>query len=102
MALLCLVILQGCYGYRVHVIQPDPVTEPEKQMIHSLFWGLVLVPQSVVAGNCLSNALDEVYITSNFAYSFATVVSLGIWSPLDIEWRCAEKSAHDGEDDGEL
>lgn len=102
LVMLTLFVLHGCYGYRVQVSQPDPVTEPESKMIHSLFWGLVLVPQAVVADDCLSNALDEVYITSNFAYSFATIVSLGIWAPLDVAWRCAEKPVSDGSDDGEL
>ncbi len=51
----------------------------------------------MVAQDCLSNALDEVHITTNYAYAFATVVTLGIWAPLDVEWRCAEKAADDGE-----
>ncbi len=102
LTLLTIVMLQGCYGYRVQVSAPDPVTEPEQTIAHSLFWGLLQVPQDVVAQDCLSNALDEVYITSNYAYAFATVVTLGVWAPLNVEWRCAERSADDGSDDGEI
>ncbi len=101
--ILCIfIVIQGCYGYRIQVPEPDPVTEPESKMIHSLFWGLILTPQSVVANNCMSNALDEVYVTSNFAYSFATVATLGIWSPIEIGWRCSEKSSNDNSDDGQI
>ncbi|MCH9699576.1 MAG: Bor family protein [Gammaproteobacteria bacterium] len=98
LSILCL--LQGCYGYRVQVKHPDPVTEPETEMVHSLFWGLMVSPQAVVANNCRSNALDEVYIQSNFGFSLLTVITLGIWSPMEIDWRCAEKSSNDSDDDG--
>ena len=102
LTLFAIIMLQGCYGYRVQVPDPDPVTEPEREMAHSLFWGLLQIPQDVVTQDCLSNTLDEVYITTNFVYAFATVVTLGIWAPLNVEWRCAEKSADDGSDDGEI
>lgn len=100
--LFLLVILHGCYAYRVEVPHPDPVTEQESKMAHSLFWGLVQVPQSVVAKDCVSNALDEVHVTTNLGYAFATVLTLGIWAPIDVEWRCAEKASGDGIDDGEI
>ncbi len=92
----------GCYGYRVDVLQTDPITEPESTTAHSLFWGLIQNPQYILADNCHSNALNDIYITTNYSYAFVTVVSLGIWAPIDIEWRCAEKPKADGHDDGML
>ncbi len=94
--------LTGCYGYRVDVLQTDPITEPESKTAHSLFWGLIQNPQYILANNCHSNALNDVYITTNYGYAFVTVLSLGIWAPIDVEWRCAEKSEGDGHDDGLL
>lgn len=94
--------MTGCYGYRVEVLKPDPITEPESKTAHSLFWGLLQNPQYIVADNCHSNALNDVYITTNYGYAFITVLSLGIWAPLDVEWRCAEKPSVDGHDDGIL
>lgn len=92
----------GCYGYRVDVNKTDPITEAESKTAHSLFWGLYQDPQYIVADNCHSNALNDVYITTNYGYAFVTVISLGIWAPIDVEWRCAEKPQADGHDDGML
>lgn len=97
-----LVVLQGCYAYRVEVQNPDPVTEQERKIAHSLFWGLYQSPQSIVAKDCVSNALDEVQFTTNLGYAFATVLTLGVWAPIDVEWRCGEKSSSDGSDAGEF
>ncbi len=94
--------LHGCYGYRVDVLHSDPVTEAEQQTAHAFFWGLLQSPQYIVAENCKSNAINDVYITTNYGYAFATVVSLGIWAPIDVEWRCAEQPSHDGDDNGVL
>ncbi len=88
---LALINLSGCYGYRVIVNDPDPVTEYQSETAHSLVWGLIQIPQDVVATNCHSNSIDEVYIQSNLGYSFVTVLTLGLWAPLEIQWRCAEK-----------
>ncbi len=100
--LLAAVLLSGCYGYRVDVLNPDPVTEPESQIAHSLFWGLIQDPQYVVAKNCHSNAINDVYISSNYAYAFVTVLSLGLWAPVEVEWRCAAQTTDDGHDSGML
>ncbi len=48
LTLLTVLMLQGCYGYRVQVSEPDPVTEPEQTTAHSLFWGLLQFPQDAV------------------------------------------------------
>ena len=55
-------------------------------------WGLLPGAQPhLFAKNCsISKALDEVTMTTNYAYSFVTIVSLGFWAPMDIEWRCAK------------
>lgn len=87
--LLAVLLLQGCHGYRVTVNNPDPTTEYESKTAHSLAWGLVQKPQYVVAENCRDDAIDEVYITSNFGYTLVSFISLGLWAPLDVQWRCA-------------
>jgi hypothetical protein len=35
--------------------------------------------------------MQEVRVTTNFGYAVLTVVTLGIWSPMEIEWRCAKQ-----------
>jgi hypothetical protein len=82
----------GCSTTHVSVAEPDPVTEyrERNETAHTFFWGLVLDPQTVIADNCESNALDEVRVSTNFGFALVTVLSLGIWSPIEVNWRCAE------------
>ncbi len=92
------VALAGCYHYRVTVPQPNPATDIESRTVHSLFWGLV--QEDTTARNCAPGqslgALDEVRVTTNLGYAVLTVVTLGIWSPHDVAWRCAKRQEPTG------
>ena len=48
-------------------------------------------------GDEKSNGLDEVRISTNLGYPFVSVATLGIWVPLDVEWRCARLPVQEGE-----
>lgn len=85
----------GCYHYRVVVPGPDPATDYQQRRVDAFFWGLV--QEDVPATDCLSNALDEVRVTTNVGYLAASVLSLGLWVPLDVAWRCAKAPSPDGE-----
>jgi hypothetical protein len=83
----------GCYHYHVAAPGFDPATEPQRQVVHSLAWGLVNKPQTALARNCAnSNALDQVKVSSNLGYTLLTVVTLGFWSPVQVEWKCAKRN----------
>ncbi len=86
---------QGCYHYRVVVPQPNPATEYEHRTMHAFLWGLV--QQDMPADDCLANTLDEVRVTTNLGYALISVVTLGIWVPLDVEWRCARPPVQDNQ-----
>ncbi len=91
-------IFQSCYHYHVTTSNFDPSTHYQKKNVSSFFWGLV--QQNVIASNCDSlkiNSLDEVHVKTNFGYALITVVTLGIWSPMTIEWKCAKPCAREGE-----
>lgn len=94
--LLILPFLSGCYHYRVTAPDPDPATEYESRVAHSLFWGLVQ-SRDISADDCLSNALDEVHMTTNLGYSVISVATLGIWMPMNVQWRCAKEPLQEGE-----
>ncbi|NDU96480.1 hypothetical protein GK108_16485 [Spirosoma terrae] len=96
--MVLLLSLQSCYHYRVSTSRFDPSTGYQKQTAHSFFWGLV--QQNVTAKNCDSlklKSLDEVRVTTNFGYSLLTVATLGIWSPVQIEWKCPKPCPREGE-----
>ena len=97
--LLILIIgLQGCYHFRVTTPNPDPATDYEHRTMHSYFWGLVQETQP--ADDCLSNSLDEVEVSTNLGYSLISVVTLGIWVPMDVRWRCGKESFTPDDGDG--
>jgi len=97
--LLLLSLNQGCYHYRVSSANFDPSTGYSKKTVHSYLWGAVQKRTNgidVVTANCdllNINKLDEVRVTNNFWYALITVATLGIWCPVQIEWKCSKPSA---------
>ncbi len=92
--LFLLVALLGapaCYHYRVQAPQPNPATEAQKETRWAFFWGLIQ-DKEWRADLCQpSNALDEVKVSTNLGYAMLTVVTLGIVSPMNLEYRCAKQ-----------
>ena len=91
-AIVAALAVAGCSTTTVVVPAPDPVTEYRERNTtsHTFFWGLIQDPQTVVAENCESNSLDNVRVSNNFGFALVTVLSLGVWSPIQVNWRCAE------------
>ena len=89
--LLFLIItsLQSCYHYRVLTTQSDPATEYQQKVLWSYCWGLINKPKDFIVPNCDNkNALDEVLVTTTLGGSILTIVTLGIVSPVKVQWRC--------------
>ncbi len=89
LSVIFIVTLQGCYHYRVINTNNDPATEYRDTILHSYLWGLVNKPKDFHVPNCVdSTALDEVVFSKNFGQSFLTMITLGIVSPVKVQWRC--------------
>jgi hypothetical protein len=94
--ILILLLTQSCYHYRVSSANFDPSTNYSKKTVHSFLWGAIQKRTNgidVVTDNCDSlqiNKVDEVRVTTNFGYSLINVVTLGIWCPMQIQWKCAK------------
>ncbi len=92
----------SCYNFRVSSAHFDPSTTYHSKRVNSFFWGLVQKRENgvdVVVTNCDSlniHSIDEVRVSTNLGYSFITVLTLGIWCPMKIEWRCAKPCAREG------
>jgi Bor protein len=89
--LTTLLLLTGCATHRVVV--PLPVTGSENaspaETSNALFWGQKTKP--VQAQRCAgSNALSEVRAETSFAAALATVLTLGFWQPLKVQYLCAK------------
>jgi hypothetical protein len=96
-ALLALVIslflFTSCYTYKV-ATHAQAGTEVSKAVTaHSFFWGLVQKPAQIHTPVCDSlqvNGMSEVTVKTNFGYALITVATLGIWSPVKVQWKCSK------------
>lgn len=91
-ALSFTIIFSSCYTSRV-ATHAQAGSEVSGATVNHFFWGLVQSPKRVTTPICDSlgsNGLAEVTVKNNFGYSLITVVTLGIWSPTRIEWKCGK------------
>ncbi len=88
-----LLSFSSCYTYRVATHAQEGTVLSKPVTAHMFFWGLVQKPKQITTPICDSlqvNGMSEVTYKSNFGYSLITVVSLGIWSPVKMQWRCSK------------
>ena len=86
------VLLMGipaCAHYRLCGPKENCETDYKERTFHTYFWGGLQANE--VAENCISNALEEVVVTKNLWHNFATVLTLGIWNPIEIKWKCRKE-----------
>ena len=92
-ALAGLLALGACSSYQVRLPDSDPfqpegqAEEYESRIMHTYFWGLINKPKTFDA-QCKGEALNDVVVESNYAMDLATVLTLGIWSPIEVKYRC--------------
>jgi hypothetical protein len=85
--LAALWLLAACAQQRLIVAHPNPTGEPVT--VNSNAFGFGAVERRTVA-ECPTNLIDEVRIHQNLAQALATVLTLGLWIPIRIEYRCAK------------
>ena len=64
--------------------------------MQAFFWGAI--EETKATDNCVDNAIDEVRVRQTLPHVLATVLTLGIWMPLEVEWRCAKRTQSEGSD----
>jgi hypothetical protein len=87
----------------VHVYQAgdnsgnQPGTEWESKRVNTFFWGALR--QDVIVDDCRVGQdrtnIEEIKIEKNFGSILATVVTLGLWEPSKISWKCAKQATQD-------
>ena len=91
--LASLLFLNSCYSYRV-ATHAQPGTEISESVIANVyFWGLLKKPVEKQTPSCDSlevNGVAEVTVTTNLGYALITVLTLGIWSPVKVQWKCSK------------
>jgi hypothetical protein len=74
----------------------QPATEWESKPSNTFFWGALR--QDVRIENCVLGDgsrlnIEEIKVQKNFGGIVATIITLGIWEPVKISWRCAKPKA---------
>lgn len=87
-------MFSSCYTYKVATQAQKGSEAPQTITAHSLFWGLVQKPadyiHTPVCDSLGLNGVAEVTVKTNFGYALITVVTLGIWSPVKIQYKCSK------------
>jgi hypothetical protein len=79
--------------------QNMPGTEWKTRNLNSFLWGLIR--QDLPITNCrLTNGqrtgIEEFRIGRTFPQALASLVTLGIWTPMRISWRCCRPQSQSG------
>jgi hypothetical protein len=84
-------LLFGCASYQVLPPSSDPdksVSEYRKATVHGFWWQTTKVPSS----SC-RHGIDNLYVDDNLALDLVSVVTLGIWKPIDVRYQCRAPAA---------
>ena len=101
------VINSGCAVYHVYGVGGtegreqgnQPGTEWNRKTLHNFGWGGKR--QDLPAENCQLGdgqrlGIEEIKVETNLGYALISVITLGIWIPIDMSWRCAKPPVSSG------
>lgn len=97
---VCLLLVYGtagssCSSYRVATkaqVSTDN-TPANRAKAYSLFWGLLNKPQVIHTPVCDKldvNGVAEVIVKKNVGDALLTIVTLGVYSPVHVSWKCSK------------
>ena len=87
---------QGCAHYQVRIPDIDELEKPYRGgTMHAYFWGFWVNPQ-VMAAKCQDEAINDVVITRTYLHDLASVLTLGIWMPVEVHFRCRAPDIDEG------
>lgn len=94
-AAACLV--GGCAQHRVVVPHPDFAGQPVTADSNAIGW---VAKQRRTVADCPTNSLHEVRVHQSFLQGLATVLTLGLWMPTKLEYRCGKQDTEEGSTGG--
>lgn len=87
------IFLSSCASFHVTIPNSVPIQLAHQKDIyveknmHAFLWGLMLDPQ-LFSAECKGQGINDVVIDHNLAHSFVGVISLGLWMPTKVRFRC--------------
>lgn len=95
-AVITVVLLQGCSTYQVRVADGKPkVKEYKTEVMHAYFWAHYMTPESVSAETC-TRGMYDVIVKPNYLYDLASVFTLGLWMPREVGFQCKAPPVQSG------
>lgn len=85
---LAAMALQGCAYHTLTVANGVPADQ-RLHPVESSAFGWNVSEQTSIADQCPTDLLFEVRTRTSFLQSLATVLTLGLWQPAHMEYRCA-------------
>jgi hypothetical protein len=89
-------VLAGCVTHTLTVPEPlrlDQALHPVRTS--AIGWGTI--EDVKVADKCReTNSITDVQVRTSFWASLASVLSLGLWQPADIRYRCGKRPTTEG------
>jgi hypothetical protein len=83
-----LACVSGCATYRVTIPDSDPQIQTYRGApMHAYVWGTWYAPE-VLAADCQGEGINDVVIKRSYLQDLASVFTLGLWSPVNVEFRC--------------
>lgn len=83
-----MLLFQGCANYQIRTASSDPLdNQYQSSMMHAFAWGALVSPE-ILEAKCEGESINDVVIESNYLYDFASVVTLGLWMPIEVSYRC--------------
>lgn len=101
---LFLLLFTSCAEFHVQVpVTNDPATGPATPGSNyngsvttwSFFWGL-LNDGGVPVSNCTECGMQEVTTTRDFWQGLCSLLTLGIATPMNVQWKCQAAPAREG------
>ena len=92
-----LILLQGCAEYQVTIPDSHPSDINYKgRSMKAWLWGKWNDPE-VLAANCATEGINDVVVKRNYFYDLASVLTLGIFMPLEVTYRCESADPVEGD-----
>ena len=86
----------GCVQYRVTIPDSDPTDiQYRTASMDAFLWGSIMSPL-VESANCEGEGINDIVVADNLGYDFISVLSLGIWKPMSVRYRCKAPGAAGG------
>jgi hypothetical protein len=96
-ALLVMLAMTGCATHH-NLRVPEPVLGETQYRAKTRAVGLGVSEDYAIADGCReTNRIAEVQVRTSFWQSLASVLTLGLWQPADIRYRCGKRETGIGD-----